>query len=41
MVRNLDMKAPARYAVGVGLALAAFFLGRVTASIPLAPEVRS
>jgi signal transduction histidine kinase len=28
MVRNLDMKTPARYAVGVGLALAAFFLGR-------------
>jgi PAS domain-containing protein len=28
MVRNLDMKTPARYAVSVGLALAAFFLGR-------------
>src|SRR5258708_25505348 len=28
MVRNLDMKTPALYAAGVGLALAAFFLGR-------------
>jgi signal transduction histidine kinase len=28
MLRNLDIKTPARYAVGVGLALAAFFLGQ-------------